>query len=253
MSLSSALPVLVFLLAVTQASPSWTTGNTTANPPFQISAKAFTTSIHKYNAGIAGLIPGYDTSLPPSNTTPPHTNSSSSSGQSRYWYLKAVLAVNAPLSDSSAPAQEVDKQKFTQLTAIGLDSNANTTIDEAGWRVCATVFTGGVAGSRDVGFNPSPSCDRWLSKECQRAMRESAGKSPLGGDGKCRGIDLPAECGAVGGGGGEQVTTRTSLFSFLLSMSCCYLDGDHGDGKTKRIKKKIGMADWNRNNHGHAR
>jgi hypothetical protein len=147
-------------------SSSWTVGNTTANPPIQISTTTFHRCNHEWSTVSIGLDPADVPSSDPYNSTPGDIFNTSK----RLWYVKEAIAVNVPLGDS--PATDVDKKKFTQLTAIGLDSSKweprePATIDDAEVRVCVTVFLGGMVGAEaDTAFNSSDSCGQWLSSEC---------------------------------------------------------------------------------------
>ncbi|KAB5586241.1 hypothetical protein GE09DRAFT_1210814 [Coniochaeta sp. 2T2.1] len=190
---SRLAPLLTLLLPQTLAAPSWTTGNVIANPPFHISPADFTSSIRR--------IPGYDVSLPPSGITP----NSSISNSNSFWFLDAWLATNVPLSSATEPG--VDKDKYTQITAIGLQGNESQTWDEKGWRVCATVFVGGVPGTVGKGFNPSPSCGGILPDGCVQGLHNFAGANGFDEEGRCRDVGWPAGCSAIGAGG-AQVTVE---------------------------------------------
>lgn len=208
MPIQPVLPLLFLSLIPLTSAYSWTAGNITADPPFQISPSTLSSSIHKPKAVIAAHIPGYDTSLPPSAITP-STNSSTHLGG---WFLNILLAPDVPLSDSTSGS--VDKSKFTELTALGLQTGPNATWDEKGWRVCATVFVGGVngggsKGNNNNGFNPSPSCSNLLPDECVQALHNAAGSNGLDDQGNCRDIGVPPGCDAIGSAG-AQVTTRES-------------------------------------------
>ncbi|KAB5582324.1 hypothetical protein GE09DRAFT_1277757 [Coniochaeta sp. 2T2.1] len=179
---SRLAPLLPLLLPQILAAPSWTTGNVTANPPFQISPSQFNSSIRGASV-VAGRIPGYDVSLPPSAITPNSSSSTNSNSNSNtFWFLDAWLATNVPLSSAAEPG--VDKDKYTQITAIGLQGNESQMWDERGWRVCATMFLGGVPGTMGKGFNPSPSCGGILPDECVQGLHDFAGANGFDEEGR---------------------------------------------------------------------
>ena len=196
MAISSTLPLLLPFLSLASASPAWTTSNISEAGPFGIPAETY--DENHWKAAVAGHIAGYDVSLPASNTTP-----STNSSDAAVWWLDITFTPDAPLSDASSA--DVDKSEYTDVTVLGLYPNDNaTTWDEDGWRVCATVFVGGVPGATATQGNPS--CGGVLSDECVAALQAAARSGGLDGDGRCQDVEMPEACGAIGAGG-QQVTT----------------------------------------------
>lgn len=203
MHTSSVLPLaLLPILPLVYASPSWTAGNVSSSAPFGLSASAMVSARSGAKSGVGHSVTGYNLSLPASNITPP---TGSSGSDNAYWVLEAAFTPDFPLTEASSPA--VDKNKSTEITFLGLYSGngANKTYDTKGWKVCATVFVGGVPGTTLAQFS-SPSCKGVLPDECVQSLQSIAASDALDGDGNCRDIVMPAKCAALGADG-AQITT----------------------------------------------
>ena len=150
------------LLPQVRADPSYVFGNVSNSAPFEIPASLFHDLTSKPAVSSNVSLPGYNVSDP---------NSDSTGGTVGGWTLSAAVTPDIPLE--KANNNTVDKSKFTEATILGISRPDGQATVSNRWKVCATVYLGGVVGSSTGSANQTPadgSCASVLPGACIEQM-----------------------------------------------------------------------------------
>lgn len=187
-----------------------TTGSP-SNPPFGLPPSSFALAIANPVSNASFPTTGYNTSVP---AGPDDATGDGIPG----WYISINVAANVPLanaSDSSISAED-KKSKVTQATVVSLvPPSTQDGLDAESWRVCAIVFTGGLAAGKTEEAQTKRldgTCAALLPSECiQELQINSVANNTVGtgkGNSECGSLVVPDACleyfgGTVGVGYGE--------------------------------------------------
>lgn len=208
-------PLLLLLITtltlphLTLATPSYVYGDLTDTAPFSLPAPLFRDLTAHPAATANASIAGY-------NVSAPADTDAAAGAPLPGWTLAAAVAPDVPLAASGNAS--VDKGKFTVATTLGiaappqlLAGGGGALVLDPSWRVCATVYIGGIlgAGEGDGLLKTQGSCSEVLPGDCLNEMMVAAVTSGVDVEGRCTNPGLQRKCVGIIGADGDGPSFRT--------------------------------------------
>jgi len=172
-------------------------GDLSIQAPWGLPAQDFAAAISTPSSDATFKITGYNTSLPAGSAR-------ATDDEVNGWSLNIGVTANVPLANSHL--NTVDKSLCIDATALSITPPAGVAaFNSSGWRVCAIVFTDGLAAAAaaNAGGGNSGSdgrCSGALTDNCIRQLQANSVADKTGRTGGCRDLDVPEGCAGHFGG-----------------------------------------------------
>lgn len=167
-------------------------GDLSIQAPWGLPAANFAAAVSTPSSDATFKITGYNTSLPAGSVK-------ATDDEVNGWSLNIGVTANVPLAGSNL--NTVDKSLCIDATALSITPPAGVAaFNSSGWRVCAIVFTDGLASS-SANTRSDGSCSAALPDDCIRELQANsvAAKEGRTGGG-CQDLDIPEGCAGHFGG-----------------------------------------------------
>ncbi|KAG7284651.1 hypothetical protein NEMBOFW57_009259 [Staphylotrichum longicolle] len=166
-------------------------GDLSIQAPWGLPAADFAAAVSTPSSDATFTITGYNTSLPAGSVKATDDEVSG-------WSLNIGVTANVPLAGSNL--NTVDKSLCIDATALSITPPGGVAaFSSSGWRVCAIVFTDGLAGSANT--RSDGSCSAALPDDCIRELQSNSVAAKQGRTGGgCQDLDIPEGCAGHFGG-----------------------------------------------------
>ncbi|KAK0611899.1 hypothetical protein B0T14DRAFT_338197 [Immersiella caudata] len=191
----------IFSLPLLTSAQSFTGGDLSSLPgPYGIPTSTVADASQVPNSYLAVSIHGYNTSIPAGSTI---ATGSTLSG----WTLAIGVSANVPLAGASDQKINRNEDKYIEMTALSITPPADLDTPswrKRDWRVCAIVFTGGLANA--TAGSGDGECGAYLPGPCIAQLQaRSVAPRGNGSEGGCAGMEVPETCGGYIAGDGSGV------------------------------------------------
>ncbi len=167
-------------------------GDLSNQAPYGLPAKDFAAAVAAPSSNASFKVTGYDTSLPASAVK-------ATADPIDGWLLDIGVTGNVPLTNANFA---VDKDQCIAATTLAITPPAKVaSCNSTAWRVCAVVFTDGLANG--VSTRTDGSCSTTLPDNCIIQLQENSVSGSAGHGGGCHDLDIPASCAGYFGGQGR--------------------------------------------------
>jgi hypothetical protein len=181
--------------------------------PYGIPSSTVADAFQVPNSYLTVPIHGYNTSIPAGSAA---ATGSTLDG----WTLAIGVSANVPLA--GATDTSVNTHGYMEMTALSitppaeLDTPSFKTTD---WRVCAVVFTGGLAGVNGTAGTGDGGCGAYLPGACI-AQLQARSAAPRGNwsESACGGMEVPEACRGHFAGEGDGVGCGEFGVLYLLFL-----------------------------------
>ncbi|KAK3949156.1 hypothetical protein QBC32DRAFT_373008 [Pseudoneurospora amorphoporcata] len=172
---------------------SLTSGSPLHNPPFGLPPSSFALALASPISHASFPTTGYNTSIP---AGPSDATGNGIPG----WSLEISVAANVPLTNSAdeSVSAEDKKSKVTEAAVLSLVPPSTLQgLDEESWRVCAIVFTGGLAAGKTEEAQTKEldgTCAALLPSECIQELQVNSVANSTDRGQECGRLIVPDAC-----------------------------------------------------------
>lgn len=182
--LRQGLAYLALLVPAYGYSQSFVGGDLSNQAPYGLPAQDFAAAIAAPSSNASVKITGYNTSLAAGAIK-------ATENPIDGWLLNIGVTANVPLI--TANNDGVDKNLCIDATSLSITPPAQVaTYNSSAWRVCAIVFTDGLADGAST--KTDGSCSAALSNECITQLQSNSVAGHAGRGGRCQDLDVPTSC-----------------------------------------------------------
>ncbi len=182
--LRQGLAYLALLVPAYGYSQSFVGGDLSNQAPYGLPALDFAAAIATPSSNASVKITGYNTSLAAGAIK-------ATDNPIDGWLLNIGVTANVPLT--TANNNGVDKNLCIDATSLSIIPPAQVaTYNSSAWRVCAIVFTDGIADGANT--KADGSCSAALPNECITQLQSNSVAGRAGRGRGCQDVDVPTSC-----------------------------------------------------------